>query len=158
MDFSDLGEIGKVLSYMAPVIVFLVINVFFKKQQEQKRKVTVIRSLLSDINHNQKLIETSSIQLQMKKFKTGTWKRNKGKIDYISPDLYNTLADTYEIAEEFNQDIDAAKKYKSTSYLVGIPMDRLRKPLDKSAQGLEEWLQENKGRKESSKSHHGLSS
>ncbi len=157
MDFSDLGEIGRILSYMAPVVIFLLINVIFKKQQEQKRKQTVIRRLLSEANYNQKLIEASSFQWQMKKFKTGTWKSNRGKMDYVSPGLLSALADAHEVAEEFNRAIDEAKKHKSASYMATIRMDRLREPLIRSEQGLEEWLRENTGKKETPKGHPGLS-
>ena len=147
MDF-DWGEIGKVIAYVVPVIILILVNVVFRKQQEQKRRQSVVRSLISEINYNQKLMEALSIQWQAKKFKTGNWKRNKDKMDYIDQSLHVTLTDTYKIAEEFNRDIEAAKKYKSTSYLASIQVDRLKEPLSKSKQGLEEWLQLNKGRKE----------
>lgn len=148
MDFSDLGEISKILVYVVPVIILLVVNAFFKKQKQQKARLSVVRSLLSEINYNQKLMEAFSLQWQTKKFKTATWKRNKDRMDYIDPGLGYTLADASEIADEFNREIDAAKKHKSTSYLASIQVDRLKKPLAKSKQGLEEWLQLNKGRKE----------
>ena len=83
----------------------------------------------------------------MKNFKTTTWKRNKDKMDYIDQTLYSTLADAYEIAEGCNREIDAAKKHKSTSYIAGIDTRRLIEPLAKSRQGLEEWIELNKGKK-----------
>ena len=140
MDFSDLGEISKILVYVVPVIILLVVNAFFRKQKQQQARLSVVRSLLSEINYNQKLMEAFSLQWQTKKFKTATWKRNKDKMDYIDSGLRYTLADAYEIAEGFNREIDAAKKHKSVSYLAGIRMDRLKEPLAKSKQGLEEWL------------------
>jgi hypothetical protein len=142
----DLSEIGKILSYLLPVIILLVVNIFFRKQQEQKRRLTVVRSLLSEIDYNQKLMEAFSFQWQAKKFKTATWKRNKNKMDYIDHGLHTTLAGAYEIAEEFNSEIDTAKKHKSVSYLAGIRVDKLRKPLAQSKDGLEEWFQTNKGK------------
>ncbi len=147
MDF-DWGEIGKFFSYLIPVIIFILFNVFFRKRQEQKRRLGVVRSLLSEINYNQKLMEAFLFQWQAKKFKTGNWKRNRDKMDYIDQGLHATLAGAYEIAEEFNKEIDAAKKHKSASYMASIQVDRLKEPLAKSKQGLEEWLQLNKGRKE----------
>ena len=146
MDF-DWSEIGKVVGYIVPLIILFVVNVLFRKQQEQKRRLEVVRSLLSEISYNQKRMEAFSFQWQTKKFKTGNWKRNKDKMDYIDQNLHATLADTYEIVEEFNREIEAAKKHKSLSYLAGIQVNRLEKPLAKSKQGLEEWLQLNKERK-----------
>ncbi len=146
MDF-DWGEIGKVFSYLVPVIMFVLFNVLFKKQREQQRRVSMVKSLLSETKYNSKLVDSFSFRLQMKNFKTTTWKRNKDKIDYIDQSLYSTLTDTYEIADGFNREIDAAKKHKSTSYIAGIDTSRLIEPLAKSKQGLEEWLELNKGKK-----------
>jgi hypothetical protein len=147
LDF-DWGEIGKIFSYLSPVLFILLFNVFFRKQQEKKRQETVIKNFLSEINYNQKLAEALSLKWQVKKFKTTTWEKNKGKIDYIEDKgLYTTLVDAYEILNEFNRDIELAKKYKSTSYLVGLKVDRLKAPLDKSKQGLQEWLELSKVKK-----------
>jgi len=141
----DWGDIGKFVGYFTPVIFFLVFNVLAKKQQEQKRRVTVVKSLTSEIDYNQKLAESFSTMLQIKKFKTTTWDRNKNKVTYLEDErLYSTLADAYEITTEFNHEIDTAKKYKSTSYLVGIKVERLREPLERSRQGLQDWLDLNK--------------
>ncbi|MFC1968498.1 hypothetical protein ACFLVX_03820 [Chloroflexota bacterium] len=148
MDF-DWGDIGKI-SYLVPVIVFLLFNVLFKKQQEQKRRVAAVKSLLSEIEHNKKLIESLYLGWQTKKFKTATWKRNKDKMDYIDKGLYLTLADVYEIADGFNQEIDKAMRYKSTSYLASIKIDRLTEPLAKSNLGLLEWLELNKDKTKTS--------
>lgn len=146
MDF-DWAEIGKILSYLIPVAVFIVFNIFFRKQQEQKRRLGVVKSLIAEIDQNQKLMEAFLLQWQYKKFKTGHWKRHKNKLDYIDQGLRATLASTYEIAEGFNKEIETAKQQKSVSYLAGIRLDRLREPLAKSRQGLEEWYALNKDRK-----------
>jgi hypothetical protein len=52
------------------------------------------------------------------------------------------------MAEEFNREIDAAKTYKSSSYLANINVDKLRESLTKSKQGLDEWFAANKDKKE----------
>lgn len=147
MDF-DWGDIGGILTYLVPVLIFVVINVFFRKQQEQKRQQQTVRGLLSEIDYNQKLMEAFLFKWQAKKFKTGIWKSNRDKMDYIDQSLHNTLAGAYEIAEEFNSDIEAARKHKSPGYLAGIQVDRLKEPLARSKQGLKEWLELNKRKKE----------
>ena len=147
MDF-DWEDIGGILTYLVPVLIFILINVFFRKQQEQKRQQQVVRSLLSEIDYNQKLMETFLFKWQSKKFKTGTWKSNKDKMDYIDQGLHNILVGAYEIAEEFNSEIETAKKHKSSSYLAGVQVDRLKEPLAKSKQGLKEWLELDKRAKE----------
>ena len=144
MDF-DWEQIGKVLATLIPIIIFLVFNIIFRKQQEQKKKLTSVRNLISEIDHNQKLIEAFSMQWQTRKFKTSAWKQTKGKMDYLDSGLRYILSDTYAIIEEYNREIDMAKKQKSASYLVNIRGERLTKPLAQSKEGLEEWLQLNKG-------------
>ncbi len=146
MDFGDWGDIGKILTYLIPAIILILTNVVFRKKKGQKARLSLVRSLLSEIDYNQKLIEAFSMQLQTRKFKIATWQRNKDRMDYIDSGLRYTLADAYETAEEFNREIDAAKKHKSASYLAGIQVDRLRKPLGSSKQGLEEWLTLNQSR------------
>jgi len=146
VDF-DWAEIGKILSYLIPVAIFIIFNIFMRKQQEQKRRLGVVKSLIAEIDKNQKLMEAFLLQWQYKKFRTGNWKRHKNKLDYIGQSLRATLASTYEIAEGFNKEIELAKQQKSVSYLAGIRVDRLRDPLAKSRQGLEEWYALNKDRK-----------
>lgn len=148
MDF-DWSEIGKVLSYLIPLIIFILFNVVFKKHREKQRQLGVVKSLLSEIEYNSNLVDSFSMRSQMKNFKTATWKRNREKMDYIDQSLYSTLADAYEIADGFNREIDAAKKHKSASYIAGIDVSRLTKPLAKSKQGLKEWLELNKSKKKS---------
>lgn len=146
MDFGDLGDIGKILTYLVPAIILILTNVIFRKQKQQQTRRPTIRSLLSETDYNQKLMDAFSLGWQTKKFKTGTWTRNKDKMDYIDPGLRYNLADAFAIAEEFNREIDAAKKHKSASYLAGIRVDRLKEPLAKSKQGLEEWLRLDKSK------------
>ncbi|MFC1937469.1 hypothetical protein ACFLWY_02775 [Chloroflexota bacterium] len=142
----DWEELVQTLTYLIPVIFFVLFRLFFRKQQEQQTRLKVVHSLLSDVKHNQKLAEAFSIQWQTRKFKTGNWKRNKAKMDYIDQSLDASLANAFEIAEEFNRQIDDAKKHRSTSYLASIDVGRLKEPLARSNQGLEEWLQLNKGK------------
>jgi hypothetical protein len=143
----DWEQIGEILAYLVPVAVFIVFNIFLRKQQEQKRRLEVVRRLIAEIEKNQKLMEAFLLQWQYKKFKTGHWQRNKDKLDYIEPGLRTRLADTYKIVEGFNKEIETAKKQKSTSYLAAIKVDRLEDPLAESRRGLEEWYLLNKGRK-----------
>ena len=143
----DWGEIGRIFSYLVPVIMFIIFNVLFKKQREQQRRASVAKSLLSETKYNSNLVDSFSLQLQMKNFKTTTWKRNKDKMDYIDQSLYSTLTNAYEIADGFNREIDVAKKHKSTSYSAGIDASRLIEPLARSKQGLDDWLELNKGKK-----------
>ena len=143
----DWEQIGKIIAYLIPVAVFVVFNIFLRKQQEQKRRLEVVRGLIAEIDKNQKLMEAFLLQWHYKKFKTGHWRRSQDKLDYIEPSLRSKLASTYQIIEGFNKEIEIAKKQKSTSYLAGIRVDRLEEPLAASRRRLEEWYALNKDRK-----------
>ena len=47
------------------------------------------------------------------------------------------------MAEDVNERIAAAKKYKSDSYMAGIDVEKMKKPLADSEQELQRWLEEN---------------
>ncbi len=61
--------------------------------------------------------------------------------------LRKTLSYVFETVGEFNDQIKAAKKARSTSYL-NIDVGKLKEPLAKSKQGLEDWMMDTIGMKE----------
>jgi len=139
----DFGEIGTNLLIILAIIALLALNIFLRRRRGERTPLEVALSLLSETNLNQKLVEEFQFHLKVKKFKTESWKRNKTKLDFLDQSLQTTLADAFSMAERFNQDIDAAKKHKSATYLSGIDVDKLKEPLAKSKQGLEEWIKAN---------------
>ena len=144
MDFNW-DEIINMLPFLAPIL-FLIFNVWLKKRRGQDNPTTVVSNLLLENEYNQELAESFSTQLQMKKFRKTTWDRNKDKLEYLGDSgLYSKLADAYDFIEEFNRDIDLAKKYNSTSYLLNVRVDKLRGPLNEVKHGLQNWLELNKG-------------
>jgi len=61
--------------------------------------------------------------------------------------LRKTLSYVFQTVGEFNDQIQAAKKAKSTSYM-NIDVGKLKEPLAKSKQGLEDWMMDTIGKKE----------
>ena len=141
MDNGGFGDIGRNLIILIPIIILILVNAFFRKRRAERTQPEIVISLLTEVSLNQQIVE--AFAQQTKKFRTGSWQRNKNKLDFLEQELQFALAETFSLAEEFNREIAAAKKYKSSSYLIGIPVDNLRKPLAHSRQGLEEWLQTN---------------
>ena len=144
-----------------PVIIIIVVIILLQVTYFRKRRVAtagpeMIQDLLSEINWNLKFIESSQYKQRVRKFVTTRWQLSKDKLDFIDESLRSTLSDTYNMAQDLNQQIDAAKKRKSSSYAYDINMSTLEKPFSKSKQGLEEWLQENTGNKEESPKYPGL--
>ena len=152
----DLGEMSNNLLVILAIVVLLAFNIFFRRRQRERTPLEVAFSLLSEIHQNQKLVESFQFNLKVRKFKTGSWQRNESKVDFLGQSLQTTLANAFSMAEGFNQDIDAAKKQKSTSYLSGINVDKLKEPLAKSRQELEEWLQANMEKQQQAPRRRGL--
>lgn len=125
-------------------IAFLIaINLFLKSRHQVRKPAEMVLGLLSEIKHNQKLVADFQFRLNVKKFKTESWRIYKTKVDFLGQPLLTVLDTAFGMAKSFNHDIDTAKKYRSTGYLTVTSIDKLKEPLAKSQQGLEEWLQEN---------------
>jgi hypothetical protein len=139
----DLSDTATNILFVLGIAFLIAINLFLKSRRQVRKPAEMVLSLLSEINHNQKLVEDFQFHLNVKKFKTENWKTNKTKVDFLGQSLLTTLDTAFSMTENFNHDIDTAKKYKSTSYLTVISVDKLKELLAKSKQGLEEWLQVN---------------
>ena len=144
----DAENILKTILPLIVIVLFMVVNIFLKRRTTEKTELGKVAVLLSEINENLKIIDAFSFTLGVKKFKTGSWTRNQDKLDFLDDRLLTNLARAFGMAEEFNQNIDAAKKHKSSSYLASIEVDRLKEALTKSQQELGEWFNENKESKE----------
>ena len=141
---EDFGDFGNILVILIPIILVILFNVFFKKRKAEKTQPEIAMSLLSELAMNQQIAKASLEKSQIKKFRTDSWQRNRENLDFLSQTLQDELAKTFGMAEEFNRAVDATRKFKSSSYLEGISVDRLKESLARSRQGLEEWFESNK--------------
>jgi len=138
------------------IIILLVANIYFRRRKEEKTPLGKVIRILYEVGHNQRTIESFEFHRGRKKFKTGGWRRNKNKIDFLPSELQAALAKAFEMAEEFNERINAAKKFGSDSYMVGIDTEKLKEPFAKSDEKLREWLQENSQNPEYAPKRRGL--
>ena len=137
----DFGDIGERLPLIVVIVLFILMQFFLKRKRPVERTpLAVVHSLLLELKQNQQLAEAFRFQWQTRKFAMASWQRNKAKVGFLGSSLQVTLADTFTMAEDFNQQIAAAKKYRSTSYLASINVIKLKELLVKSEQGLEQWL------------------
>ncbi len=149
-------DIGGNLIILIPLILIILFNIFFRRRRGERTPVEIVDSLYADVVANQQIIESFNVQWRPKKFKMGSWNRNKARLNFLAQELQTNLTHAFEIAESFNQDMDAAKKYKSSSYLSGISVEKLRGPLDRCRQGIEEWTRENKDQVATAQRRRGL--
>ena len=140
----DFGNVIIIVAILAIVLLQFVL----RRRKPETMHGQIAQNLLMEVRLNQALAGSFHLRQKPKKFEVTIWQRNKTKLDFLSQSLQVVLSDTFMMAEDFNRQIEAARKYKSNSYIVNISIDKLKEPLDKSKEGLEEWLLANVGRKE----------
>jgi len=145
----DFGDIGGNYPIIVIIIGLILLQFFFmRRRKPETTHRAIVQSLLSEVRLDQALVEASYLQQKPKKFVVTSWHMNKSKLDFLQQSLQGNLSEAFGMAEDFNRQIEAAKKYKSASYMASVNMDKLKEPLAKSRQGLEEWLQSKTGTKE----------
>lgn len=147
----DLSAIGENLPLILGVVFFILIQFYLRRHKPERTAPEIVQSLLNDIKANLQIIEASSLQQKLKKLNTGSWNRNSKRLKFLDESLQATISDTFGMVDELNRQISAANKQKSVAYLYDINFSTLEKPLNKSKEELEEWLQENIGKKEVTK-------
>lgn len=139
-------ELRENLVVLLVLVALMVGNILLKRRRADRTPMEAAANLLADINRNQKLANDFQFNLKVKKFSIGSWQRNQKKMDFLDEPLKANLASAFSMAAEFNRDIDLARKSKSSAYLSGLGVDKIREPLVKSKQGLEEWFRANAGK------------
>ncbi len=154
----DWGAIAGNVPFIAIVVGLILLQVYLMRRMRRRKPAAsswetaahreIVRCLLFDVRLNSDLTEVFRLHWQARKFETFSWRRSKTKVDFLAQPVRAALTDAVVMAEDFNQQIAAAKKYKSVSYMDNIDVNKLKEPLARSRQGLEEWLQANGGIKE----------
>ncbi|MFC2035117.1 hypothetical protein ACFLUJ_03225 [Chloroflexota bacterium] len=127
------------------IVALVLMQLFFRKPKPERLRREIVQSLLAEVRLNRAMIEVFHRRQKAKKLETVSWQRNKAKLDFLRQSLQSTLSDAFDMAGDFNQQVEVAKKHKSASYLADISVDKLREPFDKSKLGLEKWLLANIG-------------
>ena len=144
----DFGAILDNLPIILAVLVLLLLQFFFWRPKPERTHQEIAHSLLSEVKLNQALAEIFGLREKPKKFEMTSWQRNKTRLDFLDESLQASLSDSFGMVEDFNRQIESAKKHKSLGYMAGLNVDKLKQPLAKSKQGLEDWFLASTGRKE----------
>lgn len=138
------------------VVGFILLQFFLRRRKPETLYREIAQSLLIEVRLNQALAETFHLRQKPRKFEVTSWQRNKTKLDFLAQSLQVALSDVFMMVEDCNRQIESAKKYKSASYTASVNVDKLKVLLDKSKEGLEEWLLANVGGKEPPPKYPGL--
>ena len=153
----DFGALQDNLPFIIAIAVLVVIQFFFRRKRKPEGTQTeIIRNLLTEIRLNHAMAETFSQRQKPHKFEVVSWQRNKNKLDFLPQPVQTSLSNAFSIAEDFNQQIDSTKKFKSAGSIVNIDAQKLLEPLAKSREGLEEWLQLKTGSTEAPTKYPGM--
>jgi hypothetical protein len=125
------------------LVLMLGLSVVLQIVRTQRAPLGRVVGILSNIIKNEKFVENFSFHRSMGKLKAGAWKRNKNKINFLPQEILTSLSRLFEMVEDVNERIDAAIKYKSDSYMAGIDISKLKEPLAKNKEQLQEWVQAN---------------
>jgi len=144
----DFGAILDNLPLILAVLVLLLLQFFFWRPKPEKTQQEIAHSLLSEVKLNHALVGIYDLRQKPKKFEVTSWQRNKNRLDFLGESLQGALSDAFGIVEDFNRQIDTAKKHRSVGYMADLDVGKLKGPLTKSKDGLEEWFLTTTGRKE----------
>jgi len=127
------------------IAALIALQIFFMRRRNPERtQQELVVNLLGEVKINEVLVETFSLRQKPKKFEVTMWEVNKNRLKFLAKSVQRTLSEAFGMIEDFNQQIDAAKKAsrkaKSASYKVDIDVNELKEPLARSRQGLEQWL------------------
>ena len=136
------------LPIIAAVIVVLLLQFLFWRPKPDRTQQEIAQNLLTEVKLNQGLVGIFGFRQKPKKFEVTSWQRNKNRLAFLNESLQSALSDAFDMVEDFNRQIDMAKKHRSTSYMANLNVDKLKEPLAKSKQGLEEWFLIKIGKKE----------
>jgi len=144
MDFSDPTSVIIIIAVASLVLL----QFFLRRRKPQAFNAEIAQEMLMEVKLNEALVETYALRQKPRRFEVTSWRRYKTKLDFLAQSLQSALSDTFSMIEDFNAQIESARKVKSPGYVVTIDVGRAREPLAKSKEGLEEWLLANVGRKE----------
>lgn len=120
--------------------LILLLSFFRRGRRAETKPVEIVQRLLAEVRLNLRLTEIFTPTSRMSRFMTTSWQINKNKLDFMDQPLQVTLSEAYTMAEDFNQQITAAKKHRSANYMASVDTRKLKEKLIKSREGLEEWL------------------
>jgi len=125
------------------LLAALALNIYVKYHRSKKTPLGRVASILMNLNHNEKFVESFSYSHKIGRMRTAAWYKFKDKIDYLPRELWQLLEKVFEMSEEINDRVNSARKFKSDSYMAGIDISKIKEPLADAKGQLQYWLQEN---------------
>lgn len=138
-----MGNVGTSILFGLVLFLLLVLSIGLQVLRTRRAPIGRVVGILANIKKNEKICENFSYHRSIGRLKAGAWERNKDKVPFLPGELRSDLARLFEMVAEVNENIDAAIKHKSDSYMAAIDIDKLKAPLSASRQRVQEWIFDN---------------
>lgn len=127
------------------VVMFLLLGMAVGIQIWRTRRAPLgkVVSILSSIRYNQKLCANFSYHRSVGRMKAKAWEKHRDRVTFLPDELYDELSKLFDKVAEINENIDAAIKHQSDSYMSAVDVDRLEAPLETCREQLQAWIYEN---------------
>ncbi len=143
-DAAATGGLMDNIELIILLVVIIVLAFVMRSRRGAKTRLEVALAIAKDEKYNLKLMDTTSSSWSMtKKFKTGGWRKNQTKMEFLDEETQNDIMTAFQLAEDANLRIVEAKKAKNTSYLSSISIDKIKAPMERSFSKLQEWIRDN---------------
>ena len=153
----DFGALGERLPLILAIVALILLQFFLRRRRKPEgTHDEIVQSLLGEVKLNQAVVGMLSAGQRPRRLEVVTWQRNRDKLEFLAQPLRAALSDAYRVAEEFNQQLDTARKYKLSTSLANINPNSLNESLSQSQQVLEDWLLSQTGGKEAGKKYPGM--
>jgi hypothetical protein len=137
----NLSTIQENLPFIIGALALIALQLFLRKKAgPAANQQQVVQNLLAEIQLDLKIAENFSYSAPARKYMTTTWRMNNTRLEFLDKAVLDNINDAFMLAEDYNKQIDSAKKFKSSSYIVGIDTKKLKGLLTQSQQGLEKWM------------------
>ena len=125
------------------VMLLLVANFFVRKRKMEKTTLGMVVTVMDELRHNERLTGEFSFHRTINKFRTSHWNKNKNRLDFIPTEVMVRVGKAFDLSDDVNDRINAARRYGSDSYMAAIDIEKLKGPIAGAREALGTWLEEN---------------
>ena len=131
------------LAVIMSLLVVIGLFAFLRGRGSPRRHPEIVQLILGDVKMNQALVAAFYLREKPKLFERNNWELYKNHVEFLGESLRETLAMTFGIVEDINQEIRLVKKSKTSHHSIDVT--KLNEPLAACRKGLEDWMMENLG-------------
>jgi regulatory protein YycI of two-component signal transduction system YycFG len=127
------------------VLVVFLIWTYLRRKSTGSPKVDAVEGILKDIAENTLVMEERLTNPQStRKFQISNWKRFNNKLGFLGELELASVNEVYALMMEYNRQIELARKNHNLAALQEVQVEKLKEPLNKSKNGLSDWLRTNR--------------